>query len=47
MDRADWGASYSLVEVREALRVRREELEKQHCTVLEIKDDEELCRQTV
>ena len=46
MDRADWGPEFGVAELREALGVRREELQKLRCVVLETSGYEELCRRT-
>lgn len=46
MDRADWGPAFGVAELREALHVRREALEAEHCVVEEIPDEANLCRRT-
>jgi carbamoyltransferase len=46
MDHASWGPQFYQAELREALGVRREEIKRQGCLMVEIQDEDELCRRT-
>ena len=46
MDHAYWGPEFSKEEIREALNVKREALEKEGCRIREFDDENELCRET-
>ena len=46
MNTAYWGPQFSEAEVRKALSVKREELEKMKCKIDQITDEIELCRRT-
>ena len=46
MDHAYWGPEFNEAAIRETLKVKREELETENCTVVLIEDEAELCRRT-
>ena len=46
MDHAYWGTEFSKEEIRGALSVKRETLEKDGCQIREIGDEDQLCRET-
>ncbi|MBI3812154.1 MAG: carbamoyltransferase, partial [Nitrospirae bacterium] len=46
MNHSFWGPRFGEEELREALGVRRKEMEDQGCSVTEIRNEDELCRKT-
>jgi len=46
MSHSFWGPQFGEFEIRKALELRREEIKDEGCTVVEIKDEDELCRRT-
>ncbi|MFX0202454.1 MAG: carbamoyltransferase, partial [Candidatus Hodarchaeota archaeon] len=46
MEHAYWGPEFSEAELREAIRLRREDLEKLSCKIERITDEAELCQKT-
>jgi carbamoyltransferase len=46
MDHASWGPQFGGAELSKELEMRSEEIKKQRCTIVEIPNEDELCRRT-